>query len=171
VVRMDSEITSPGTTSAKRFSLLSSESRLLLYSPTLYLLIVAKTPLSFSPRTGPIDLIRIPSETATTEDGEIQTSTGPINLFDEKSYKKPSVEPMQEIQTEEKEQEIRTEGGIWAPTDPDEFVFDWPSDEIREACEGMFANDKECILPALNWIAEEKKRVVDLDEMQDVQEH
>jgi hypothetical protein len=171
VVRVDSEITSTGTTSAKHFSARSSESRLVLYSPLLWLLIVAKTPLSFSRRTGPIDLIRIPSEASTTEDGEIQTSTGPINLFDVKPYKNLSVEPMQEIQTEEKEQEIRTEGGIWAPTDPDEFVFDWPSDEIKEACEGMFANDTECILPALNWIAEEKRVLIDTDEMQDVQEH
>jgi hypothetical protein len=168
---LDSEVTSTGPTSYKHFSIRRSEGGLILYSPLLYLLIAAKTPLSFSPRKGPIDLIRIPSETSTLEDGEIQTSKGPINLFDEKSYKKQSVEPMQEIRAEEKEQELRTEGGVWAASDPEELVFDWPSDEIREACEEMFANDEECILPALTWIAEEKERVDDTGEMQDVQQH
>jgi hypothetical protein len=167
---LDSEVTSTGTASYKHFSIRPSEGGLLLYSFLLCLLIAAKTPLSFSPRTGPIDLIRIPSEASAMEDGESQTSRRPINLFDEKSQKQ-SVEPMQEIRVEEKDQELRTEGGIWAPSDPEEFVFDWPSDEIREACEEMFANDKECILPALNWIAEEKERVDDTGEMQDVQEH
>jgi hypothetical protein len=69
------------------------------------------------------------------------------------------------------EEDVPMEGGIWATTEPEEFEFDWPSDEIKQACEALFANEQESTLPALNWIPEEQKIIVDPDEMQDVQEH
>jgi hypothetical protein len=39
--------------------------------------------------------------------------------------------------------------------DTDELQFDWPSEEIKHACEGLFPGSKEWTLPALNWIAPE----------------
>jgi hypothetical protein len=64
---------------------------------------------------------------------------------------------------------------IVAPRMDDEFQFDWPSEEIKAACEEMLPKGKDEVLPTLDWIAPEK--VVDVDgqdqssdAMQDVQQ-
>lgn len=129
-------------------------------------------PLPFEPRPGPIDLSRVSSEAPTVEDRETRHNpTGPINLFTKKTNQFGSKKTVKKTQTVIEEGDRRIEGGIWAPTEPEEFEFDWPSEEIKEACEALFAKDDGSILPALNWIPVEEKNNSDNDEMQDVQEH
>jgi hypothetical protein len=129
-------------------------------------------PLSFEPRPGPIDLSRVSSEASTVEDGETAHNvTGRVNLFDENPYQIRSEEVVKQTPPPIEEEDVRIEGGIWATAEPEEFEFDWPSDEIREACEALFANDKESTLPALNWLPEQQRNIWNTDEMQDVQEH
>ena len=55
------------------------------------------------------------------------------------------------------ETEEPLERGISAPEikDNEEFVFDWPSEDIKRACEELFPGSAEWSLPALNWIASE----------------
>jgi hypothetical protein len=57
--------------------------------------------------------------------------------------------------------------------DTEELQFDWPSEEIKRACEELFPGPKEWTLPALNRIApEEARNEKDKDEpMQDIQKN
>jgi hypothetical protein len=50
--------------------------------------------------------------------------------------------------------------GTAAPVvnDAQQLVFDWPSEEIKQACENMFPRGDEDELPVLNWIPEEIQR-------------
>ena len=96
---------------------------------------------------------------------------GPINLFESKPVEK-SPEPMTMIEETISDEQI--EGGIAAPeiNDAEELLFDWPSEEIKRACEELFPGNKEWSLPALNWIAPEKERIDEMGEgMQDIQHH
>ena len=75
---------------------------------------------------------------------------------------------------EETVSDEQIEGGILAPAvnDAEEFLFDWPSEEIKSACEELFPGDKEWNWPALNRIAPEQKRTDEMgEEMQDIQHH
>ena len=62
--------------------------------------------------------------------------------------------------------------GITAPiiNDAEEFEFDWPSEEIKQACKELFPGNKQWTIPALNWIPPEQKRSdeEDNDSMQDI---
>jgi len=121
------------------------------------LLIQAKEPLPFTPYTGPITLDSPPSIDV----------RGPINLFDLKPLEPPApsnvpVEPSQPVNTPQPTAEERIVGGIPAPSvdDTAELEFDWPSEEIKRACEELFPGNKEWILPALNWIVPEDKGTI-----------
>jgi hypothetical protein len=50
------------------------------------------------------------------------------------------------------------QGGTEAPpvNDDKELEFDWPSEEIRRACEAMFPHGDPEVLPALKWIPDER---------------
>jgi hypothetical protein len=111
----------------------------------------ATKPLPFTPRRQPGNLTH--SETSRRQ--------GPINLFDKKPFKQTqsqadgTIEMMSgEIHTDEGR---LIENGIPAPVihDNKEFEFDWPSEEIKWACEELFPGNKEWSLPVLNWIAKE----------------
>ena len=63
----------------------------------------------------------------------------------------------------EKTVEEEVVGGIWATGgkdfDGEKFEFDWPSEEIRRACEEIFGTEGERDeLPVLNWISDEIPR-------------
>jgi hypothetical protein len=68
-------------------------------------------------------------------------------------------------------EEERIEGGIAAPNvdDTTELEYDWPSEEIRRACEELFPGNKEWMLPALNWIAPDDNGGEQGEMMQDIQ--
>ena len=70
----------------------------------------------------------------------------------------PDKEDTTPIKEPEEEQVI--EGSIPAPPidDVSELPFDWPSEEIKRACEDLFPGDKECKLPVLKWIVPEQKQ-------------
>jgi hypothetical protein len=87
------------------------------------------------------------------------------------------MQPVEEMQVDEAEAEeppVETlESGISAPTihDSEEFQFEWPSEEIKRACEMLFPGSKEWNLPALNWIAEERQEDnTSGEQMQDIQQ-
>lgn len=114
-------------------------------------MIVAKSPLTFTPLKGGIKLL--PDDTENLRTRERTELSGPINLFDSSPYEK-SV-PMKKTVVEDPMDLApgKVEGGIWAPKiDDTAFDFDWPSEEIRKACEEFFGEDIESELPALNWI-------------------
>jgi hypothetical protein len=99
------------------------------------------------------------------------STIGPINLFESKPSEKS---PKPATMIEETISEEQIEGGIVAPTisDAEEFLFEWPSEEIKRACEELFPGDQEWNLPALNWIAPEENRTGKMgEEMQDIQHH
>jgi len=72
----------------------------------------------------------------------------------------------------EEGQEERGRGGdgIVAPpvNDAKELDFEWPSEEIKRACEEMFPRGDGKELPVLTWIAKEVPRAE--EEMEDVQQ-
>ena len=77
-----------------------------------------------------------------------------------------------QLDSEGREEERGREGnGIVAPpvNDAKELVVEWPSQEIRRACEEMFPRGDGNELPVLNWIAGELPRGE--EEMEDVQQH
>ena len=119
----------------------------------------AKSPLPFIPRPGPIVLHQ--------KKADVQI-IGPINLFDSKP-----IESEEPAHAEERSSLEEVEGAIFAPVTNEEFDFDWPSEEIKKACEEMFAKDNDGSLPALNWIAPEDKTDPGGGggEMQDIQYH
>jgi len=91
-----------------------------------------------------------------------------------------SEEPVQTIVNPFSLPQANIEGGtgpgIQAPPirDNEKFEFDWPSEEIRLACEALFVKDEEWKLPALNWIPMEDRqggRQLDGDRMTEVQNH
>ena len=58
----------------------------------------------------------------------------------------------------------------------EDFEFDWPSEEIKAACQELLATDKECFLPVLKFIAKENVANTNgktrrEDTMEDVQHH
>ena len=53
--------------------------------------------------------------------------------------------------------------------DTTELEFDWPSEEIKRACEDLFPGNKEWMLPALNWIAPDENGGELGEMMQDIQ--
>lgn len=130
------------------------------------LLIQAKEPLPFTPSPGPITL---------DSPASIPVA-GPINLFDSKPLEQPApsndpIEPPQQVNTPQSTEEERIEGGISAPNvdDTTELEFDWPSEEIKRACEDLFPGNKEWMLPALNWIAPDENGGELGEMMQDIQ--
>jgi hypothetical protein len=139
------------------------------------LLTSANSPLPFIPYPGPITLDKreIPTTSPITLDRMEIDATGPINLFDAKPHQNPKspqgTPPVQESSSLEPLEEV-----IKAPVvkDTEAFNFDWPSEEIKRACEELFPGTKEWTLPALNWIAPEDKTQGDgsgSDIMQDIQ--
>lgn len=139
------------------------------------MLISATSPLPFTPYPGPITLNKTDiqtTDTITLDRMEVDT-TGPINLFDTKPHQSAQ-SPQGTPPAQESSSSELLEGGIGAPAvkDTEEFNFDWPSEEIKRACEEMFPGTKEWTLPALNWIAPEDKTHGDgsgSEPMQDIQ--
>src|SRR5579862_507911 len=131
-------------------------------NPSYSWLMAAKTPLTFSPQLGPIDLFSVDTKPR-------EPTSGPINLFDNKPYKRIQAKADESVAFGESVQRsysvVVPQGGveavprsrIFAPPikDSETFEFDWPSDEIRRACESFFVKDQEWKLPALNWIPAE----------------
>lgn len=118
--------------------------------------------MPFNPHRGPIALDQKPTDLQ---------SIGPINLFKSKPVEKLP-EPV--TMSEETVSDEQIEGDIVAPTvnDAEELLFDWPSEEIKRACEELFPGDKEWNWPALNRIAPERKGTDGMgEEMQDIQHH
>ena len=134
------------------------------------MLIKAEEPLPFTPYTGPISL---------DTPGQVDVH-GPINLFDPEPlrHQEPpenfSSSP-QRVNTPQSTDEEQIAGGIAggiaAPRvdDTKELDFDWPSEEIKSACENLFPGNKEWILPALNWIAPDNRVDEEGEMMQDIQ--
>ena len=123
-------------------------------------LIVAKSPLTFTPQNGGIKLLPEHVDPEEHQMRERTESPGPINLFDSSPYEK-SVPRKPSLTESSMDRETRgnVEDGIWAPKSEDEkFKFAWPSEEIRKACEEYFAKDDGNELPALNWIPVENAR-------------
>jgi hypothetical protein len=125
--------------------------------------------LTFRPQSGPIKLFSRNSEYTHGP----STSTGPIDLFDGQKYTKtispmpiqptsmdPIIEPAPSLSlsTHLVNVEGESRNGMWAPQikDNEKFNFDWPSEEIRQACETYFVKDQDWKLPVLNWIAAEE---------------
>lgn len=134
----------------------------------MFKLIKAKSPLPFAPYQGPISL-EDPMKTPTEQ------SLKPIDLFDMKPYQRPQLPESEET----KDTPFVTSPQLGGETpakftnDTGELQFDWPSEEIKRACEELFPEQKEWILPALNWIAPDGSyNDSEKDEpMQDIQMH
>lgn len=129
-------------------------------------LIIASSPLTFTPQKGGINLF--PSDDEDFISRDLTESSGPINLFDSTSYSDFKLMMKENIEEQERKrnEEMRTMeeetvvGGIWTTNmirDDEKFEFDWPSEEIRKACEEIFVTDdgEREELPALNWISDE----------------
>jgi hypothetical protein len=71
------------------------------------------------------------------------------------------------------QEEVSIEGAIHPIqlNDDEPLEFDWPSDEIKRACEAMFPREPDSKLPSLKWIAPDQKRQAGRDEhsMHDIQ--
>lgn len=119
------------------------------------LLIPAKSPLTFSPQRGPIDLN---SETVKPREPELKA----INLFDGKRFDR---KPLAQARTRKPrsfsvsafrtaQNSSGTSHGMEAPVfgSGDELEFDWPSEEIKRACEAHLAKDQDWIWPAIDFL-------------------
>ena len=119
------------------------------------LLTPAKSPLTFTPQRGPIDLN---SESVKPREPGLKA----INLFDGKRFEK---KPLAQARTR-KPRSISvstsrtaqisggTSRGMEAPVfeDGNEFEFDWPSEEIKRACEVYLAKDQDWIWPPIDFL-------------------
>lgn len=103
---------------------------------------------------------------------------GQINLFGSKPTLRENnpQQPVQEMDGVQIEDTVPLDGGIRAPpvNDDARFKFDWPSEDIRRACEEFFPGRREWILPVLNWIPpeqhpQEQRGTDDGESMQDIQ--
>lgn len=116
-------------------------------------MIIASSPLTFTPQKGGITLFPVNGDEEIVS-RERTESPGPINLFDSTPYKEFK-SMLKEKRVEKAEETVV--GGIWASkVSGERFEFDWPSEEIRKACEALFPQQGQNEeLPVLNWIPDE----------------
>ena len=161
------------SSSAKHIAPRASQRQSILYlcANAWRPLIIANVPFNFALRPGPIRL-----NEKTTETDTLSHPSGHINFFDFKPYERRPSRTVEERKTVEPVEvaEPLIEGlHAPIPNDADELQFDWPSEEIKLACESLFPGPQEWILPALVIIVPEIEDNGDEtgERTQDIQQH